>query len=90
MSALPTPASLARIIEEAMLDKAPTIHRELKASGELWRVLEYRVGQAQTTFQAGYSAVMESRSVGEAMQLQNQAVRTALDQAVEFEESPQK
>lgn len=71
-----------------MLEKAPAIHHELKASGKLSRVLEDRVEQAQATFQAGYSAVMESRLVGDALQLQNQAVRTALDQAVEFEESP--
>lgn len=96
MPGLPPTKELKSLIEQAMLEKAPSMHKELKASGSLDKVLTERVRQAQDSYEtaitlANDSALSTSRNLpfqetaSELVQARNEAARIALDQAVEFE-----
>ncbi len=87
---LPSTKRLKAIIAEAM---PPAMKRELKASGQLEKVLTDRASQAEDSYQTAFSQAMTvalekddyQEKVSGLMQDRNEAARVALDQAVEFE-----
>lgn len=87
---LPPKPKLMQIIEAAMLDQAPEMHRELKATKRLQLTLEARAEQAQASYLAGLDRAMLAQgstpqeTINLATQARNEAARTALDQAAEF------
>lgn len=97
MPGLPNRAELKRLIEEAMLDKAPAMHLDLTASASLEKALNDRATQAEESYQTALSALTErallssrgltdEEAVSEITQGRTEAARQALDQAVEFEQ----
>lgn len=77
-----------------MLDKNPPMHRQLKASGRLEKVIEDRADQAESSYLTALDKVTEDSSkpglthqemVTQGYQGRNEAARIALDQATEFE-----
>ena len=90
MPALPPLTELKKLIADAMPEP---MKRELqKTPGALEKVLNDRATQAQDSYQAGLSAMMEAQGethqelTSNAMQARNEAARIALDQAVEFDQ----
>jgi transcription elongation GreA/GreB family factor len=95
MPGLPPKAELKTLIEEAMREKAPALHRELTQSKQLDRALNDRALQAQTSYNQAMTQVSnealsttrnltDQEAISEMMQGRNEAARVALDQAVEF------
>lgn len=95
MPPLPPPKELKRLIEQAMKDRSPRMHQELKASGELAKVLEDRAEQAEASYEIALSevssrALVVSRNlthqetINELTQGRNEAARQAIEQAIEF------
>lgn len=95
MPVLPSRSKLEQMIEVAMKDSAPAMHRELRKSGELPKVLRERAMQAEDSYEAAMSQVTtralrasrelsHQETVSELMQGRSEAARIAIDQAVEF------
>lgn len=88
MPGLPPKLRLMALIEDAMKDRAPLMHSELTTAGQLQKALTDRAEMAWDSYLTAYSKVMGADSEAQAFQLRNEAARQALDQAVEFEDSP--
>lgn len=91
MPPLPPPHRLIDLIAQAMKDRVPRMYQELKASGELAKVLEDRAEQAQASYENGLSKMLEAQGethqemVNAATQARDEAARQAIEQATEFD-----
>ena len=99
MPGLPQQRELEALIEQAMRDRAPAMHRSLTADGTLSAVLKDRAEMARESYEEAMNAALTlatkaSRTltgperVNELTQARSQAASTAINQAVEFEASP--
>ncbi len=99
MPQLPQIAELKRMIEVAMKDRAPAMHSELKAKGQLKTALHDRAEMATDSYlqainEQTWAAAQESRqltpqaTVQELTEGQTRAAQVAIAQAVDFEPSP--
>ena len=99
MPGLPQPKQLETMIETAMLDRAPQMHRQLKMAGELPKVLTQRAQMARDSYETAMSLALTENSkasrnltflegTAELYQARSAAAETAIAQAVEFDPSP--
>lgn len=97
MPNMPHRAELLYIIETAMRDTAPWMHKRLERSGELPQVLEDRAAAAEAIFATLHATSIEAsskphlshlESVNLAFQGRDAAVREAIEQACDFVDGP--
>ena len=99
MPGLPQKRELESLIESAMKENAPSMHRQLSEDGTLAKVISNRADAATDSYEQAMSEAMSwaasakrnltgPESVNELTQARSRAAEEALRQAVEFEESP--
>lgn len=98
MPTLPQPKRLEAMIEQAMMDRAPQMHREMQEAGTLAQEISQRAEAARETFETMMDAALTENNklrptlnlmegAADLTQRRDSAAEIAIAQATEFAES---